>query len=97
MADANPTVPAPPIEATDPASSSKSSVTMRRASDIRPLIVEWLWRGRIPPGMLTLLAGDPKLGKSFVTMAMAAAVSRGSSMPDGDQPESPGSVIRARG
>jgi hypothetical protein len=30
--------------------------------------LEWLWPGRIPLGKLTLLAGDPGLGKSFVTL-----------------------------
>jgi hypothetical protein len=42
---------------------------------------------------VTLFAGDPKLGKSFATLAVAAAVSRGAPMPDGDPPEGPGSVI----
>jgi hypothetical protein len=43
--------------------------------------------------MLTLLAGDPKLGKSFVTLAMAPAVSRGVALPGGDIPEGSGSVV----
>ncbi|HMO94387.1 MAG TPA: AAA family ATPase [Pirellulaceae bacterium] len=44
--------------------------------------LEWLWPGRIPLGKLTLLAGDPGLGKSFVTLDLAARVSRGESWPD---------------
>jgi putative DNA primase/helicase len=44
--------------------------------------LEWLWPGRIPLGKLTLLAGDPGLGKSFVTLDMAARVSRGECWPD---------------
>ena len=44
--------------------------------------LEWLWPGRIPLGKLTLLAGDPGLGKSFVTLDMAARVSTGSAWPD---------------
>ena len=62
-------------------------------ADIKPLTVEWLWRGRVPLGMLTMFAGDPKLGKSFVTLTMAAAVSRGAPMPFGDVPDGPASVI----
>ena len=46
------------------------------ASDVEPREVEWLWEGRVPLGMITMFAGDPKLGKSLVTLAMAAAVSR---------------------
>ncbi len=48
--------------------------------------VEWLWPGRVPLGMITMFAGDPKLGKSYVTLAMAAALSRDLPLPMGDLP-----------
>jgi hypothetical protein len=48
---------------------------------IRP--VEWLWHGRIPKGKLTMFDGDPDLGKSVVTMDLAARVSTGRAFPDG--------------
>jgi AAA domain/DnaB-like helicase N terminal domain len=38
--------------------------------------VQWLWPGRIPLSMLTLLVGDPGLGKSLLTVDLAAKVSR---------------------
>jgi hypothetical protein len=57
------------------------------------LLVEWIWRGRVPRGMLTVFAGDPKLGKSLTTIGMAAAVSRGVALPGDESPDSPGSVI----
>ena len=44
--------------------------------------LEWLWPGRIPLGKLTLMCGDPGLGKSFVTLDMAARVSTGDPWPD---------------
>ncbi len=44
--------------------------------DMSPREAEWLWSGRVPLGMITMFAGDPKMGKSFVTLAMAAAVSK---------------------
>jgi len=44
--------------------------------------LHWLWPGRIPLGKLTLLAGDPGLGKSFVTLDISARVSRGERWPD---------------
>jgi hypothetical protein len=69
------------------------SIKMCAASEIEPLPVEWLWEPRLPLGMLSLFAGDPKLGKSFVTTALAAAVSRGAPLPlDGRYPQ-PASVI----
>jgi hypothetical protein len=43
--------------------------------------------------MLTLFAGDPKLGKSLVTVATAAAVSRGAALPGDDPPDGPGDVV----
>jgi hypothetical protein len=52
-------------------------------STVQPERVEWLWPGRIPLGKLTLLDGDPGLGKSVLTMDLAARVSAGLSMPDG--------------
>lgn len=54
-----------------------------RLSDVEPEMVEWLWPGRIPLGKLTILDGDPGLGKSMVTCDIAARVSTGREMPDG--------------
>jgi hypothetical protein len=53
-----------------------------RLSDVKPEPVAWLWPGRIALGKLTLIAGDPGLGKSFLTLDMAARVSRGRAWPD---------------
>ena len=38
--------------------------------------VRWLWPGRIPLGMLTLLIGDPGLGKSLLTCDLASRLTR---------------------
>lgn len=56
--------------------------------------VDWLWPNRIPRGMLTLIGGDPGLGKSMLTIDLAARVSTGRSWPDsiGEERE-PGNVI----
>ena len=63
-----------------------------RLSDIEPERVEWLWPGRIPFGKLTILEGDPKVGKSTMGTDIAGRVSTGSPFPDGHRP-APGSVI----
>jgi hypothetical protein len=52
-----------------------------RASDVIPRPVYWLWRPYIPKGMVTLISGDPGLGKSQATLALAAAVSAGRPLP----------------
>ena len=51
-------------------------------ADVQPQPVRWLWPQRIALGKLTLLAGDPGLGKSCLTLDVAARVSRGNGWPD---------------
>lgn len=73
----------PPSEPNNaPVKTIASEAIVHRMSDVEPEQLEWLWPNRIPLGKLTLLAGDPGLGKSFVTMDMAARVSRGAVWPD---------------
>ena len=61
-------------------------------ADVPAEPVRWLWPGRIPLGKLTVLDGDPGMGKSTVTLTIAAKVSTGSPFPDGARPE-PADVI----
>ena len=44
--------------------------------------VEWLWPDRVPMGRLTLMAGDPGIGKSLVALDIAARVTAGLAWPD---------------
>lgn len=55
---------------------------LRRAATIAPRTVAWLWPGYVPLGAITVLDGDPGLGKSLVALDLAARVSRGAAMPD---------------
>ena len=65
-----------------------------RMGDVASESLEWLWPLRIGLGKLTLLVGDPGLGKSFLTVDLAARVSRGAGWPDDRQSFAPqGSVI----
>jgi len=67
---------------------------VHRLCDIQPEKLEWLWPDRIPLGKLTLLAGDPGLGKSFVTCDISARISSGRAWPDDSSWEQPaGSVV----
>lgn len=61
---------------------SRSACVVQLADVVRER-VEWLWQGRIPLGKLTVIDGDPGLGKSTLTLDLAARVSRGAPMPDG--------------
>lgn len=51
--------------------------------EVEPRAVDWLWYGRIPAGRITVIAGRPGESKSFLTMDLAARVSRGLDWPDG--------------
>jgi archaellum biogenesis ATPase FlaH len=45
-------------------------------ADIKPEPINWLWPEKIALGKLTLIAGDPGLGKSLISVAIAAAISK---------------------
>lgn len=53
--------------------------------ELKPL--SWLWPNRIARGRITLIAGDPGLGKSWLTLDLAARVSNGNRWPDGEECE----------
>lgn len=58
-------------------SLSEVSLDFVRASDLQLRPVDWLWQQRIPLGALTLLAGEPGLGKSLMSVLLAARLSLG--------------------
>ncbi len=73
--------------------SSTSTVVMQCAADIEPKPLRWLWAGKIPAGKLTLLVGDPGLGKSVITLDIAARVSMGAPWPGEAGSTDPGETI----
>jgi putative DNA primase/helicase len=81
-----------PSEQSDQAASGPELI-VRCAADVKPEPVEWLWPGRIALGKLTLIAGEAGLGKSQLSIAMAASVTTGGAWPcrEGRAPQ--GSVV----
>jgi AAA domain/Bifunctional DNA primase/polymerase, N-terminal len=59
------------------------SMVIVRASEIMPERVNWIWPGIIASGRVTGLAGYPGLGKSYVSIDIAATVSTGRNWPGG--------------
>ncbi len=59
----------------------KTALQTTRASDIEPQPIQWLWPQRFALGKLSLIAGDPGLGKSQLTLDMAARISQGTTWP----------------
>ena len=54
-----------------------------KLSDVETQQVDWLWDQRIPFGKITILDGDPGMGKSLLAITIAARLSAGRPMPDG--------------
>lgn len=67
-------------------------ILLRKVSEVDSQPVEWLWPGYFPKGALCLVDGDPGLGKSFLTLDLAARISVGGMFPTGDRPK-PGGVV----
>lgn len=59
---------------------------LRNLSDVTSKPLEWAWEGMIPFGKLTLLTGEPGVGKSLVALQVAAMVTRGLVRPPGISP-----------
>lgn len=56
---------------------SVAELQIKTLADVAPEQVSWLWPRRIPNGKVTVLSGDPGLGKSFMSLDIAARVSLG--------------------
>jgi hypothetical protein len=52
-------------------------------AEVEPEHVTWLWDDHFPLGKVSVLDGDPGVGKSTVALDVAARVTTGSPMPDG--------------
>ena len=72
-------------EGYSPVTTSLASVAVER--------VDWLWPYRIPRGKITVLDGDPALGKSTIAMDLAARVTRGWPLPGDEGEFAPAGVI----
>ena len=67
----------PPTITGEPQIATARELVTCNLSDIAPEKIDWIWPGRIAVGKLTLLAGEPGLGKSQVVLYVASVISRG--------------------
>jgi hypothetical protein len=56
-----------------------------RADQVEIQPVNWLWSNHLARGKITLLTGDTSLGKSTITIDLAARVTKVGVWPDGDK------------
>src|SRR3981189_3754467 len=74
--------PCPFVTPADRRANAERGAGAVRFSELAPQKVRWLWPDRIPLGRITLLVSDPGLGKSLLTLDIAARVSTGKPWPD---------------
>jgi putative DNA primase/helicase len=70
-----------------------SFAQLQCAGDVQPQPINWLWPNRIALGKLTMIAGDPGLGKSLLSIELAKHVTNGIRWPVDDTPCPTGDVI----
>jgi putative DNA primase/helicase len=58
-------------------------VTLKKGSDVVIKPIDWLWRGYLARGKFHLIGGRKGTGKTTVALALTAALSSGSKLPDG--------------
>ncbi|NLG65123.1 MAG: AAA family ATPase [Actinobacteria bacterium] len=84
-----PDAPAPDAP---PAEDGPRRLVLLPMDQVQPAAVEWLWQDRLPRGKLSVIAGDPGLGKSYLTLRIAATISSGGPWPDAGRADA-GSVL----
>lgn len=77
----------------EPARWIERRAVLRRFSDVQPELLQWLWPGRIPLGMVTIFSGNPGAGKSFAVADIVSRVSTGAKWPDGTENDNPGDAV----
>ena len=76
---------------------SQAQILVERADQISPRKLRWLWRGRIPLGKLTILAGLPGEAKSLATIDIAARVTTARNYPHSENPLPASEVLLVAG
>lgn len=72
----------------DPIAYPNAREVLDQLPDLR-----WLWPGWIPRGQITMVMGDPSAGKSYFTLDLAQRIAAGTTFPDGQHIERPGTVL----
>ena len=65
------------------AQDAPPEIITRRASDITPEPISWLWKYWLARGKFHIIGGVPETGKTTIALAYAAIISSGGTWPDG--------------
>ncbi|GFJ91707.1 ATP-binding protein [Phytohabitans rumicis] len=72
---------------------SEPGVRLVNLADVTPERIDWLWPGYLARGKLHVIDGDPGLGKSTMTLDVAARVTNGKPWPDAQPGCTPAGVV----
>ena len=75
------------------AGGNNPALISRKAANIAPEKVDWLWDGRIARGKHCCIAGEPGTGKSQLSIIITAAITTSGSWPCGEGWSPLGNVI----
>jgi len=64
-----------------------------KLADVNREEVEWEWEARLPHRRIVLVEGDPGVGKSWLVLAIGAAITTGAPLPGQTAPREPGKVL----
>ena len=76
-----------------PSANGTAKLASRSLDQVEARDVRWLWPGRVPLGMFSMIDGDPSHGKSLITTDLAAKFTRGGPMPFSQETFKPGGVL----
>jgi RecA-family ATPase len=80
------------IDSRDATDTLETKAVWSSMENVVVVATEWLWEDRIPMA-LTVFLGDPDMGKSLVTLEVAAIVSAGRDFPDAKNKPPPSKVL----
>lgn len=75
--------------------SGKAGIVFLRGENVEVEKVRWLWKGYIPFGKITVLAGDPGMGKSTIALDLVSRITRGEFLPTGGERSPVGTCVLA--
>ncbi len=75
------------------ADATITGLYVKRILDVRSKPIRWLWPGRFARGKVSMIAGHPGLGKSQITVNIAATVTQGGRWPVDNTHCEPGNVL----
>lgn len=82
-----------PSEYSETEDRTQTGPVLVKLAEVERENISWLWESYIPRRRLCLLDGDPGVGKSWLSLAIAAAVTRGTLPPDQASANEPANVL----